>query len=67
MYMYICIYINYSLASIICPPLFCHPQLIAMVFHLHKFNFHYILYNFTLFYLPPSLSANIFSSPKGGG
>ena len=55
-----------SLPLMSCPPLFPHPHLTAMVCHLQKFNFHYFMFIFTLFYLPPSLSANIFTSPKGG-
>ena len=54
----------YSLPLIICPNIFCHHHFIAMVFHVQKFNFQF---NFTLFYLPPSLFANIFTSSKGGG
>ena len=47
------------------PPIFRHPHLTAMIFHFQKLNSHYILLNFN--YNPqPSLSANNFTSPKGG-
>ena len=37
-------------------------DLTTIVFHLQKFNSHYILC-----LISPSLSANIFTNPKGGG
>ena len=59
----------YIYPSIICPPIVRHPHLTAMVFHLQKFNYYftvYLMFNFTLFYPSPLLSANTFTSPKGG-
>ena len=47
-------------------PYIPHPHCYTMVFHLQLFQFHYIVFNFIPFCLPPSPSTNIFQSPKSG-
>ena len=48
------VFLTSKIEHIYVPLIFCHPHFTTMGFHFRKFNSHYILFNFTLFYRPPT-------------